>query len=41
MLRFKFQQNRTINEGFDFFDREEGGEAMGLPIINLNLDYYW
>ena len=26
---FKFQQNRTINEKFDFIDMRGGGEAPG------------
>ena len=52
MLCFKFNQNRTINEEFDFFKKgkEEplggrGGEGppkgRGPLFINLDLDYYW
>ena len=43
MLGFKFQQNHTINQQFDFF--EGGGVASGRvkwPLfINFNLNYYW
>ena len=40
MLCFKFQQNRTINEQFDFL--EEGGfEEKGASFINFSLNYYW
>ena len=35
MLCFKFQQNRTINEHFDFF------EGRGRGGADLNLNYYW
>ena len=34
MLCSKYQQNRNVNEEFDFFewDREEGGGGAGDPI---------
>ena len=35
MLAFKFEQNRTINEQFDFF------EGRGTSFLNFNLNYYW
>ena len=37
MLSFKFQQNRTINEQFDFFEGKRGGPSY----LNFNLNYYW
>ena len=37
MSSFKFQQNRPINQEFDFF---EGGVGKGNPFKNFNL-YYW
>ena len=40
MFGFKFQQNRNINEEFDFFEGGRGGGAKGLLFINLNLNYY-
>ena len=42
MFRFKFQQNRTINEQFNFL-RGGGGEApggKGALFINFYLNYY-
>ena len=39
MLCFKCQQNRTVNEEFDFF--EGGAGATGRPFINCNLNYYY
>ena len=33
MLCFKFEQNCTINEQFDFFEAKVGG--------GLNLNYHW
>ena len=41
MLHFKFQQNRTIKEEFDFFEGEKRGGGRGPPFINVNLKYYW
>ena len=42
MLCFKFQQNHTINEEFDYFE-EGGGEPpkilSGVPEGNKGLDY--
>ena len=36
MLSFKFQQNRTINEEFDFFER---GGVRGTPIYYIGILY--
>ena len=36
MLRFKFQQNRTINEEFDILRGWGGGSKLGSPFINCN-----
>ena len=38
MLSFKFQQNRNINDEFDFLKvgRGEGGEGGRPPFINFN-----
>ena len=37
MLRFKFQQNRTINKEFDFWGgiEERRGEGRGAPILKF------
>ena len=40
MFCFKFQQNRTVNEEFDFL-REGGRRARGPPYINPKLNQYW
>ena len=40
MFCSKFQQNRTINEEFDFF-WGRGGGGKGTPFINLNFNCYW
>ena len=44
MLCLKFNQNRTVNEEFNFF--EEGWErgdpdGRGPLVINFYLNYYW
>ena len=39
MLSFKFQQNRTINEEFDFI--EGGRRGKGTRLENYNLNDYW
>ena len=47
MLCFKINQNRTVNEEFDFFEMRGGGEVgplggYGGPLfINFYLNYYW
>ena len=42
IFRFKFDQNHTNNEEFNFF-KGRGGEwrRRGPPFLNLNLNYYW
>ena len=40
MLFFKFHQNPTIYEKFEFFEGGRDG-GRGTPFLNLNLDYYW
>ena len=39
-LIFKFQQNRTINEHFDFFEGKRGGGG-GWQYLSFILNYYW
>ena len=35
LFGFKFQQNRTINEEFDFFEEGEGQEGKENPIYKF------
>ena len=44
MLCFRFQQNRTINKHFDFFEGrrgERGLEGRETSFLNFNQNYYW
>ena len=40
LLGLKFQQNRTINEEFDFFEGG-GGEGAEEFSLNSNPNYHW
>ena len=41
MFRFKFDQNYTKNEEFDFFTGGGWGGEKGTSITKFKLNYYW